>query len=79
MQDELARPLDRTILVEKGARQGAIASPCYFNNCVLKAQDQCEMSCVFSGLNISLVTYAAKISLTLAELWTKSLKLSKNC
>ena len=59
--NEMARPLDRTIPVKRGARQGAIASPCYFNNYVLKTQDQCEMSSGSSGLNISLVTYANDI------------------
>ena len=60
-QDEVARSLDRTIPVKGGVRQCAIASPCYFNNYILEAQDQCEMSCILSGLNISLVTYADDI------------------
>ena len=76
-QDEKARPLDRTIPVKTGARQGAIASPCYFNNYVLKAQDQCEMSCILSDLNIALVSYADDMFI-LPELWTKYLKLSKS-
>jgi hypothetical protein len=60
-KDEMAKPQDRTVPVKKGARQGAIASPCYFNNYVLEAQDQCQMSCVLSGHNISLVIYADDI------------------
>ena len=38
-QDETAKPLDRTIPVKRGPRHGVIASPCYFNNYVLEAQD----------------------------------------
>ena len=48
-QGEMARSRDRTIPVKKGAKQGAVASPCYFNSNILKAQDQCKMSCILSG------------------------------
>ena len=57
----MARPLGRTIPVKREVRRGAIASSCYFNNYVLEAQDQYEMSWVLSGLNISLVACADDI------------------
>ena len=69
-QNEMARQLDRTIPVKRGARQGA---PCYFSNNFPETQDRCEMSCVLSGLNISLVTYdddIFNISRTLDKIWS---------
>ena len=83
-QDEMARPLDRTVQVKRGTRQVAIATPCFFINYVLEAQKKCEMSCILSGLNISLVSYTddifniskttEKISKTLQKLKTQYLK-----
>jgi len=57
-EDETARTLYRIIQVNTEAKQGKIASPCYFNSYILKTQDQFGMSCILSGLNISLITYA---------------------
>ena len=57
----MARTLDRAIPLKREARQGTITSPYCFNNYVLEAQDQCEMSCVLSSLNISLVICADDI------------------
>ena len=73
----MARPLDRTVPVKKGAGEGAIASPTYFLKYILKVTDQCQNFCVLSDLNIFLVTYAD--ILTSATLWATFQKLSKKC
>ena len=42
--------IDRSILVHKGIRQGAITSPPLFNNSVINAQKKVDMSFIFRCL-----------------------------
>ena len=54
-------PKKRLIPVLKGARQGAVSSPNFFNNYVLEAQDQCPCSLILASTNLSFVCYADDI------------------
>ena len=51
-------PRSALIPVRKGARQGAVLSPNFFNNYIIEPQDSCPSSCILSSIDISLVCYA---------------------
>lgn len=53
--------LPKAIPVRKGIRQGAISSPRLYNNSVLEAQKLVQMSCIFRGLDVTLLNYADDI------------------
>lgn len=49
------------IPVEKGIRQGALTSPPLFNNSIISSQEPVQSTCIFRGLNVSLIDYADDI------------------
>ena len=46
------------IPVQKGIRQGAITSPPLYNNSVLEAQSHTVTSCIYRGIEVSVLNYA---------------------
>jgi len=47
--------------VIKGFRQGGLTSPGLINNSVIPAQSSIESTCIYRGLDVSLLTYADDI------------------
>jgi hypothetical protein len=60
-RNSVPNPNDMLILVFKGVCQGAISSPCPFNNSVINVEDASPTSCIHNFLDVSIISYADDI------------------